>query len=846
MQKKAVLLLIIMCSLFAGCKAAVIDESANLVKNGSFEEGGVTVPVGWRKDVYDIMNRTVNFSVETGAAHSGKNYAAIENISASDARIVQDISVRPDTLYRFSCWIKVDNVPQGHHGGNISVLGVFASSEPVVDTGGRWKRVEFYGRTGSQQRNIIVACRLGNYGEESIGRISFDDVAVHAVKGTPMAVPVYDLYKVRAEQQEPEVPLSVQDARKKTNALFWIIFFSIIFILIFFLIYYFFLREDRLQIESKTTKLIVFFVVLMVIALLLRIFMGYYIEGQEGDLACFKGWGTHAVEKSWPDYYDYFSAYHNNLRLFDIDTEYESNLNNRVITDRLREVFDDNGYSLSDDVTVVITRTGAEWSVKDNGDNTRYIIVKNGNKLIVNGRANYWCDYPPVYVMVLALLAFLQRVFHVGHQGFTLLVKMPNIIADIIICYLIYILAKRRLNNTIAVALAVLYAFNPAIIINSAVWGQADAIYTLLALLIAVFIIDNKYWLASIILGIALLIKIQTAFVMFAGIYALIEKKSIKTGLITVGAGLGAFILFILPFGIKLPFEWIIVQLYGTLTGYPYASVNAYNFYAMIGSNWIKSNQPMPFFNISADLFGTIVGYLFLVFTIFIYFWSKEKSKNYYVSCLIMSVIFMFIPGMHERYLYATVLFSLMTYVYSKDRRFLFLFVALSISLFVNVYHILDVFIVHYLSHIDPYYPMEVCKYPVMLITSIANLLIIMYMVKVGVDVYIRKQIAVDRKASYLTSLEIVQDDEMQEKRKKPPVMSPKRIPVLVSGLASAFLPPLGLYPWIVGRTETVQYPEDNLVKAGLLLGKSIIIFWIVTLILGGGILLGMKIIGAM
>jgi dolichyl-phosphate-mannose-protein mannosyltransferase len=441
------------------------------------------------------------------------------------------------------------------------------------------------------------------------------------------------------------------------------------------------------------------------------------------------------------------------------------------MSESFRKVFDEHGYTLSDDVSIITNRTGAEWTVKDNKNHIKFIIEKKGNRFIVNGRADYWCDYPPVYIMILALLAFLQKVFQIGHQGFTLLVKMPNIIADIIICYLIYMLVKRRLNHTIAVALAVLYAFNPAIIINSAVWGQADAIYTLLALLIVVFILNDKYWLSAIILGIALLIKIQTAFVMFAGIYALIEKRSIKTGVITVGAGLGAFILLTLPFGIKLPFEWIIVQLYGTLTGYPYASVNAYNFYSMIGANWMKADQPLPFFNISSDLFGTIVGYLFLVFTIFIYFWSKEKSKNYYVSCLIMSVIFMFIPGMHERYIYATVLFSLMTYVYSKDRRFLFLFVALSISLFVNVYHILDVFIVHYLSRVDPYYPMEVCKYPVMLITSIANLLIIMYMVKVGVDVYI---------------------------------------------------------------------------KAGLLLGKSIVILWIVTIVLGGLVLFGMKMAGVL
>ncbi|MBN1696608.1 MAG: glycosyltransferase family 39 protein [Spirochaetales bacterium] len=847
MKMKAVFFLIAISVLFAGCGGVVVDESVNLVENGNFEEGGVTLPLRWMKDVYDINHRTVNIFIDDEGAYSGSHCVVVENITAADARIIQDIGVRPNTVYRFSCRIKAQGVPPGHHGGHLSVMGngVYASSGPFRDTGGKWEEAVFFGRTGPYQNQIVLACRVGNYGEESIGRVYFDDVAIHAVKGTPMGVEVFNLYAdYKAAQQQEHIPLSVQEARKKTNALFWIVLFSILFILLFIPVYYFFIREDRLRLSEKKTKLVVFFIVLMVAALLLRVIIGYAIEGQEGDLSCFKGWGNHAAAKPWPDYYDYFSAYHNNLHLFDVDDTGRAGLDAGTVPEKLKTAFEKHGHPLSDDVAVTTNSAGMEWAIKDNVNNKRFIVERNGSVLSVNGRADYWCDYPPVYVMILALLAFLQHLFHAGSQLYTLLIKLPNIISDMICCYLIYILARRRLNETAAVALSILYAFNPAIVINASIWGQADAIYTLLALLVVIFILDNKYWLAAVILGIALLIKIQTAFVMFAGIYALIEKRSVKTGIVTVGAGLGAFFLFTLPFGIKLPFEWIFVQLYGTLTGYPYASVNAYNFFSMIGANWVKSNRPLPFIAISADWFGIIAGYLFLVFTIFVYFWSKDKSKNFYVSCLIMSVIFMFIPGMHERYLYATILFSLMTYVYSRDRRFLFLFAALSISVYVNVYHILDVFIVHYLSRVDPYYPMEPLKHPVMVITSIANLLIIAYMVKVGVDVYIRNARATDRKAKFVSLPETGdrgEADGVKKVGKKMPVLSPNRIPLFAAGLASVVIFPVGLYPWIAGNNEKKHYPDDRLVRAGVLLGKSVFILWI----LGGILYLGMKAVGA-
>lgn len=741
----------------------VVEESTDLIKNGGFEKNNGKLPGSWRTEAYDSAHRTIHFSVIKGTAYSGDYCVKIENVDKTDSRFIQTVSVKSNSYYKITGQIMAE-VPQNQRGANLSVMGVFASSADVTNSGNEWRYVELFGKTGPKQNSITVACRLGGYGEESNGIAFFDDIHLYRLSGNPIGKNVMNFFQDESEKAEKtKESLSMQQAREKTNAFFWINVFSYVFLGLYFLFYTFFLKKDRLRLEDQSEKIIILFVVFIGVAFLLRVIMGYYIEGQSGDLGCFKGWGQHATGTPWPDYYDYYSAY----------------------TDK----------------------------------------------------AKYWCDYPPVYIMILAVLAWIQKIFSLGSQAYTLLIKIPNIFSDIICCFLIFKLAKRHFNNNGAFALSMLYAFNPAIIINSAIWGQADAIYTLLALLIVIYILDNKLWLSGIILGIALLIKIQTGFVAFAGIFALIERKSVKDWVSTLGASLGIFILLVLPFGIKLPFEWIIVQLIGTLTGYPYASVNAYNFFALFHGNWLPTSDPF-LLGLSADWWGVIIGYLLVVFMMFIYFYSKEKSKNYYIGMFAMTGIFMFIPGMHERYLYAAIIFSMMTYIYSKDRRFLYLFLGFSISVFVNVYHILDVFIVQGIARVSfPDYPIEPLKEPVLVINSLANCFLFAYMVKVGIDVYVRKRLVVDTGVVYTTPLEVSRKELYPQKYISPKarnkIQSPIRMNILITGLLSVLIPFIGIYPWITGRKEMKSYPDDKVLHAGNLLGRGVVILWIVTIIAG-------------
>src|SRR6185437_15129271 len=61
-------------------------------------------------------------------------------------------------------------------------------------------------------------------------------------------------------------------------------------------------------------------------------------------------------------------------------------------------------------------------------------------------------------------------------------VKLPAIVADLGIGVLVYALVRRFAATGIALGAAALYLFNPAVIFNSAVWGQVDSVAAGLAL----------------------------------------------------------------------------------------------------------------------------------------------------------------------------------------------------------------------------------------------------------------------------------------------------------------------------------------------------------------------------
>ncbi len=90
-----------------------------------------------------------------------------------------------------------------------------------------------------------------------------------------------------------------------------------------------------------------------------------------------------------------------------------------------------------------------------------------------------WVDYPPFNIYIFWAFGSLANVLSISGTALAAyIVKLPPNLFDMAIAFLIFVFVGKRLPFKMALLSSSLYAFNPAVIFNAAIWGQFDAIYT--------------------------------------------------------------------------------------------------------------------------------------------------------------------------------------------------------------------------------------------------------------------------------------------------------------------------------------------------------------------------------
>lgn len=318
-----------------------------------------------------------------------------------------------------------------------------------------------------------------------------------------------------------------------------------------------------------------------------------------------------------------------------------------------------------------------------------------------NGFSNFYLsdaltDYPPGYMYVLYIIGFIKHIFHLPYDSFafTFLIKLPAIICDILTGFLIFkTLAKREKSYTLSCA--ALYLLNPAVIINSSAWGQVDSVYTVFVILFIYFLYENKFMLSCIFFTVGFLFKPQ--IIIFAPViicfflYKLVIKKEIKHILTqTAKSALICILLFfaaILPYCKNFNFIPVLSQYVSTISSYPYACVNAYNFFMLTGGNWADINTPFMFLTYSTWSWIFII--LSTLATIYIFFRSDSKNIYFQLGAFIITAVYTFAAKMHERYAFPAMALLLLSFMYTKNKKFLTAYILMSITSFLSVSYIL-------------------------------------------------------------------------------------------------------------------------------------------------------------
>ena len=297
--------------------------------------------------------------------------------------------------------------------------------------------------------------------------------------------------------------------------------------------------------------------------------------------------------------------------------------------------------------------------------------------------SDFFIDYPPGYLYMLYLTEFFRRLFFIPQyaQTSTLLIKMVPILSDIGCAAILWVLARKKLGEPSALFVSAAYLFCPAVILNSAVWGQADSFCALLLLLTLLLLWYNHTPAAALLYGVGVLSKPQMLIFAPVLIFWVIRRRDWKSLILGPILALGVILLLSTPF-IK---DWNYLKLLeiytGTIDYYAYYTINAYNLWALFGMNWSALPENSPWLQFGVPLAVLLAGWLMLK--------SRHREAVFACPTVLMFTVYIFCVKMHERYLFPVLLCLLLTYIFTREKRFLLSFAGTSFVHFLNVAYVL-------------------------------------------------------------------------------------------------------------------------------------------------------------
>ncbi|MCH5353975.1 MAG: glycosyltransferase family 39 protein [Acutalibacter sp.] len=317
-----------------------------------------------------------------------------------------------------------------------------------------------------------------------------------------------------------------------------------------------------------------------------------------------------------------------------------------------------------------------------------YALNQTGLKEIYN-RGDLYLDYPPGYLYILLLMEKLRVLLNISFDApvYDLMLKLPSLLADMACGGVLLWAGKRKLGEKTALLISGCYLFCPVILMNSAQWGQVDSFCTAI-LLSSVLLLYGEWYLSSALLyGLSIACKPQ--MLIFAPLYLFFVIKRRRWSRLPLGilGALAAILLTALPFTSGFDFRWLIDKYRSTLDYYNYYSINAYNFWTILGWNWktLPEGFLLGLLTYAAPVLATAAcGVLVLP--------SKRKAALFACPALLMSIMFLFGIKMHERYIYPAFLFLLLAFLFTPDKRLLRAFAAVSAAGYLNSAHVMYLF----------------------------------------------------------------------------------------------------------------------------------------------------------
>ena len=262
-------------------------------------------------------------------------------------------------------------------------------------------------------------------------------------------------------------------------------------------------------------------------------------------------------------------------------------------------------------------------------------------------------NYSPAHMTMLTAVTYLP-IYEV------FLVKAPSVIFDFLTasCCALFVW-KYRGEKSQAVFLYTVLLLSPAIFLNSACWGQYDGIWAGFLVMGVLFLMQEKYTAAFLLIGCSYAFKQQAVFLLPVLVLLYMQKKKLS----------------VLHF-LLIPAVYLASSLPAVIMGRPVAEVlsiyaGQVGLFEIMSTNYYNIWYLFPvsyedFFAAGCAFAIAVVGtgaYWVLKKQV-----SLEGHRLLYFAIWVMYTCLMFFPAMHERYGYAMEILLLLYAVFYRKK----------------------------------------------------------------------------------------------------------------------------------------------------------------------------------
>jgi Gpi18-like mannosyltransferase len=294
----------------------------------------------------------------------------------------------------------------------------------------------------------------------------------------------------------------------------------------------------------------------------------------------------------------------------------------------------------------------------------------------------YTGEYMPASMYSLWLSGAIGARLHANPQTLRVLIEMPQVLMSFALAGTLFVML-RRMGYSIAQCWigGMLVALNPALVFDTVVWGQTDALVTLLMWLTVLMILDEQFELGAALGAAAILAKPHPLLLLpMLTLWACWHAPPWRW-LSAAPAGAVTIVILALPFQTGRPIGWLPHLYVSSLNAARYTSLNAFNFMALVGG--LDQDESGRFLRLTYFEIGMALSAAALCFSWYL-LWRRRSAEGLMLAAFVaLFGNFIFAPRMHERYLYPVLIFLVPAAV--EQGYMMALFAAVTLSALFNI-----------------------------------------------------------------------------------------------------------------------------------------------------------------